>query len=188
MSRAAAEYWRSGAGLGNITPHDKAWPEGEDFGAALSTLIGGESVLEFGCGIGRLAKLFAAQSYIGIDICAEAIEIARANLPHHRFSVIDEKSSLPVCDVTLLHTVLLHIPDGELNAIVNRLTSRRVIVSEVMGRHWRRDGELPVFNREADEYTMAFASRYDLARITRLRYPHYENTDLTIMEFDKISA
>lgn len=180
-----AEYWRTGAGLKNITPRGKAWPEGEGFGAFLLDLVGDDHLLEFGCGTGRLAVLFAPDRYTGVDICAGALARAGVTLPDHRFVLIGEHAPLPVADVTLFHTVLLHIPDDELHAVVERIHSRRVIVSEVCGRHWRRDGLPPVFNREPAEYAATFAPRYRLMQVRTRPYPHYVNTDLTVMEFER---
>lgn len=175
-----SEYWRSGAGLSNITPQGKQWPEGEGFGTFLVGLIGDASVLEFGCGVGRLAGLFAPERYTGIDICPEAIERAQSAHPAHRFTLDGE---LPAADVTLLHTVLLHVPDGELGKLISRLSSPRVLVSEILGRHWRRSGDPPVFNREAEEYGAVFAPSYRLVSTETRPYPHYRDTDLTVLEF-----
>lgn len=182
MQVTPAEYWRSGAGLGNITPAGKAWPEGEGFPEALLALIGdGSPVLEFGCGVGRLAGLFEVEDYIGIDIAPPALAVARQALPGHRFELLAD--ALPSAAVTFAHTVLLHIPDDALAGTMALFTSPRVIVSEILGRHWRRSGNPPVFNREMSDYEAAFAPRYRLSEVMLHPYPHYRNTDLSIMEF-----
>ncbi len=180
MSRTTAEYWRSGAGLANIAPPGK--PEGDDFPAFLTGLVGSQTILEFGCGPGRIAKLFDPARYVGVDICAKAIEMARDRLPHHRFMLLEEGDYLPEAGVTLLHTVLLHVPDEALRPLIERLRSPRVIVSEILGRQWRRGGNPGVFNREADDYVTAFAPRRLHARHDR-PYPHYRDTNLTALEF-----
>lgn len=177
------DYWRSGAGLGNITPKGKPWPEGDDFPEFLSRLIGRATVLEFGCGTGRLAMCLEPERYVGVDVSPAALEIARQTCPTHRFELI-EAAELPDANVTLCHTVLLHVPDADLSATAARFASPRVIVSEVMGRQWRRDGDPPVFNRAPDEYAETFeAAGYRLAGILTRPYPHYRDTDLTILDF-----
>lgn len=177
------EYWRSGAGLGNITPKGKPWPEGDDFPDFLVKLIGRAAIVEFGCGPGRLAMCFEPDRYIGVDVSPDALATARERCPTHRFEIMDA-AELPDGDVTLCHTVMLHVPDEDLAATVARFASPRVIVSEVMGRKWRRDGNPPVFNRDAYEYADAFdAVGYRLAGIMTRPYPHYRDTDLTILDF-----
>lgn len=104
-------------------------------------------------------------------------------MPSHRFVAVDCDDDLPRAEVTLAHTVLLHVPDDALAGVIARFTSPRVIVSEILGRHWRRAGDPPVFNREAEEYVSAFAPRYRLAARLEWPYPHYRDTDLTLMEF-----
>ncbi|MCP1832828.1 trans-aconitate 2-methyltransferase [Bradyrhizobium sp. USDA 4545] len=90
------EYWVSGAGLAAITPQGKAWPEGEGFPAFLTSLVAADDlVMEFGCGIGRLAECFSAARYLGVDISTHAVERARLSHPDHRFAVIDATGPLP---------------------------------------------------------------------------------------------
>ncbi len=179
-----SEYWTSGRGLGHITPRGKAWPEGETFAGFLADLLAGERVIEFGCGIGRLAGCFPASRYIGLDICPQALALARHRFGGHRFELISRDDPLPEGDAILAHTVLLHIPDDELPGTVRRFSAPRVIVSEILGRRWRRAGDPPVFNREEADYTAVFADAgYALTQRIMRPYPHYRDTDLTILEF-----
>lgn len=167
-----------------ITPQGKAWPEGEGFPAFLSCMVGDDDrVVEFGCGIGRLAGCFDVDRYVGVDISPAAIERAKRAHPSHYFEVVGVDDELPTSHVTLAHTVLLHVPDNALSAVVGRFESPRVIVSEILGRHWRRPGDPPVFNRDESDYEFAFAPRYRLAQRHAWPYPHYRDTFLTIMEF-----
>lgn len=177
------DYWRSGRGLSNITPQGKAWPEGEGFRDFLSGLIGLDTVLEFGCGIGRLAPCFDPEQYVGVDVSPFALERARSNHPKYRFDLIGETDPLPLANITLAHTVLLHVPDDALGSVVARFESTLVIVSEILGRHWRRSGNPPVFNRELEDYQAAFAPRYRLVERHEWPYPHYGDTNLTVMKF-----
>ena len=177
------EYWASGAGLGTITPAGIEWPEGADFPRILAAMVGPVPVLEIGCGTGRLAGVFEPTNYLGTDICAEAIDLAARANPRHRFTLHSDYETAPDADVTLFHTVLLHIPDDELPAMIARIRSPRVIVGEILGRRWRRPGNPPVFNRERADYEAAFAPARRLSRITAILYRRYANTDLSLMEF-----
>ncbi len=181
---SSLEFWRSERGLEHITPAGKTWPEGDGFPRFIRR-IAGENVLEFGCGVGRVAECFDPAQYVGVDVSGHAITEARRRLPAHLFFTIDDTCELPVTTTTLAHTVLLHVPDENLDATVARFTSPRVVVSEILGRHWRRtEGDPPVYNREAGDYASAFAPRYRLASSTARPYPHYAATDLTLLEFE----
>ncbi|MEI9804088.1 MAG: class I SAM-dependent methyltransferase [Pseudolabrys sp.] len=182
----AFEYWASGNGLDNITPAGKAWPEGEEFPDVLREAVGDRSVVEFGCGTGRLAKIFSADRYIGVDICFAAILQARMVVQGYSFRRITEASTLPDADVTLAHTILLHIPDEDIERTAGRFRSGGVIVSEILGRKWRRSGNPPVFNREQAEYEHVFAGLgFHLEDVRELPYPHYRDTNLTLLTFAK---
>lgn len=159
------------------------WPEGEGFPEFLSALVGEGSVLEFGCGVGRLASCFDPGCYLGIDVSAFAIAEAMMLRPSHRFQIIDEAVPPPDADVTLAHTVLLHVPDDALQAVVDRFESPRLIISEILGKRWRRTGNPPVFNREMSDYEAALLPRYRLTGRHFRPYPHYAGTMLTMMEF-----
>lgn len=181
------EYWRSGQGLSNITPQGKVWPEGEEFATFLTELLTGEIVAEIGCGLGRLAPCFQPDNYVGVDICPQAIGKARERHPDHAFHTIGEVEALPMASVALLHTVLLHVPDKVLPEFVARLTPYpRVVVGEILGRHWRREGNPPVFNRELEDYVEAFrAEGFQLSAAHEILYSHYQNTNLTVMDFQR---
>ena len=180
------EYWRSGEGLAHITPPGCPKPEGIDFAAELRHASGPGLVCEFGCGVGRLAPLFEPRWYVGLDVCPAAIARARAACPDHQFAVIGDDGLLWVAEATFAHTVMLHVPDEALDATIARFASPRIVVSEIMGRRWRRDGLPPVFNREAVEYVAVFAAHgFRLLDTRSVPYPRYRETDLTILVFER---
>lgn len=178
------DYWSSGAGLGHIAPPGDALPEGEDFGNWIAAFAGPGHVLDFGCGTGRFAGAFDHAAYTGMDICPAALDQARAAHPEKVF-VADHGGRLPLRDATLCHTVLLHIPDDQLAGLIDRFTSPRVLVSEILGRHWRREGDPPVFNREAADYVAAFAPRYRLIARRAWPYRRYGGEHLAVLVFER---
>lgn len=185
--RSPFEYWRSGNGLPHITPPGKEWPEGDGFREKIRDLFFLQQTVEFGCGRGRLAGCFDPALYMGFDICEKAIMEATAAKPEYSFFVDDGFSSLMFGDALLSHTVLLHVPDDLLSSTIARFQQPRVIVSEILGREWRnRSDNPPVFNRGLMEYEAAFkAQGYKLHRVLFHPYPHYEGTDLSILEFHR---
>jgi SAM-dependent methyltransferase len=182
---AALEYWRSGQGLGNITPGGMEWPEGPYFASTLSGFLYEGGVVEVGCGTGRLATCFPSDAYIGLDLCPQVVAMARERCPRHDFRVIAWDDPLPEGDTALFHTVLLHIPDELLPTLLAKLGGfRRVVVGEILGRKWRRPGNPPVFNRELEEYREAFAAAGFLYRSAMLfTYSRYPDTHLSLMDF-----
>jgi ubiquinone/menaquinone biosynthesis C-methylase UbiE len=74
----------------------------------LSRLRPTDSVLELGCGYGRVAFRLAdvARSVVGIDTAAESLELARVLYPGHR------------CEFLQMDAVCLAFPDGRFDAVV----------------------------------------------------------------------
>ena len=175
-------FWKEQNGLNHITPGGKWIPEGYWLPEYLDGLKSG-SVLEFGCGPGRLAGQFEPSGYVGVDISANAITHARERNPAHDFRVTDETERLGPVDTILCHTVLLHVPDEALDGVLSRFDAKRVLVNEMLGREWRRAGTPPVFNRRLDEYVAAFAKAgFRLGSHTERLYEHYRKP-MALLEF-----
>lgn len=150
------------------------WPE-IGLSEALSEACKG-SVFEFGCGDGRLSGLFNSKLYSGYDINPHAIAQAKINNPRHEYV-----SEWKAADTILAYTVLLHIPDNEIQKIIERMKSyNRIVIGEITGRQWRRGGNPPVFNRSIDEYAIMIDRRYKVIKVPYTRY----NCDLDLMVFE----
>ena len=157
------EFWKN-RGHEYIKPTTGGeFPEGWDVKSYLTELCDGKLVTEIGCGVGRLSPAFPPEHYIGIDICTSALEIAEENNRDYKYILHNQGDSYPPADVRLVYTVLLHIDDDCIGDFIENLCqdpatwhTLRVIVAEIMGRKWRRPGNPPVFNREADEYITLF--------------------------------
>jgi SAM-dependent methyltransferase len=158
------EYWRSNAKLEHITPPGERYPEIGLFNALQKAVIG--SVFEFGCGDGRLSPAFDPELYTGFDINQSALESARRANPKHAYS-----SEWVEADTVLAYTVLLHIPDHEIEPLIERIKSyKRIVIGEIMGRQWRRPGNPPVFNRDIEEYVEMLGRPYEVIAVP---YPRY---------------
>lgn len=178
------QYWESGEGLAHITPPGNWWPEGEEFKIYYPDIFFGQDVVEFGCGVGRLAPFFSKLRYRGVDISPKALAIAAKENPGYRFDLIDATGPIEGGYVLFAHNVLMHIPDDDLLGTVQRFTQSRIIVSEVLGRSWRRPGNPPVFNREIEEYERPFrASGYRLHRVMPKMAGNYRDAQGNAVEF-----
>lgn len=173
-----AEFWKR-EGLQHLTPSGKNNPEGWDVWSFLGELARG-SVLEVGCGLGRLCEAFDPNQYLGADINESALVRAREKHPGYTFETYHGQSA----DTALLYTVLLHISDDDLSGFVAGINADRVIVAEVMGREWRRSGNPPVFNRDLEDYIEAFAG-FECVETYAKPYAHYKATDITFLVFER---
>lgn len=175
MSLNPADFWRGNACLRDITPKGERFPEVGLHDALRSACRG--SVFEFGCGDGRLAPAFSPERYAGFDINPAALSAAAAANPGYRYIAEWEPA-----DTWLAWTVLLHVPDDELPALLARTSGySRIVIGEVMGRQWRRPGDPPVFNREAHEYVELLGR--ELIDTIAVPYPRYR-CDLTVLVFE----
>ena len=167
------------------------FPEGWDVKSYLTELCDGKLVTEIGCGTGRLSPAFLPEHYIGIDICTSALEIAEENNRDYKYILHNQGDSYPQADVRLVYTVLLHIDDDCIGDFIENLCqdpatwhTLRVIVAEIMGRKWRRSGNPPVFNREADEYITLFEKcGFELESVADKVYERYADP-----KFDKMTG
>lgn len=176
------DFWREHA-LENIKPNRGGeFPEGWDVRPLLKRLVGATSVVEIGCGYGRLCEAFDARRYYGVDVSWSAIDLARELHPQYKFWHVDLE--MPFTSYALFYNVLLHVPDEDLKAMLASVIADRVLVVEILGHKWRRDGDPPVYNREHEEYAIAFAAS-GYAPAMRLDVPClcYKDTMLTFMEF-----
>lgn len=184
----ATQWWRDNAGLAHIVPPGTGnGPEAFSVRAALHEFVRPhETVLDFGCGVGRNTRCFVPERYVGVDVNLSALLQCEAHHPQYRFELAEDV--LPRADVALAYTVLLHVPDDALDVTVARLAHavRRVIVVEILGRKWRgKPGANPqTFNRELQEYVDTFADHgMDFGELRTWPYARYGGVNITAMEF-----
>lgn len=171
MRLTPADYWRGNTRLREITPRGERYPEVGLFEALGRACRG--SVFEFGCGDGRLSPAFSPELYAGFDINPAALAAAARANPGYRFV-----SEWEPADTFLAWTVLLHVPDDEIGTVLAEAEAyKRIVIGEVMGRKWRRAGDPPVFNREADEYVEMVGRTAERIAVP---YPRY-GCDLTVL-------
>jgi len=187
-----AEYWKQDR-LANIIPQNASlgsFPEGWDVRPFLSEFVNvgpAQSVLEVGCGYGRLCEAFPAGKYRGVDVNPEAIAAARQLHPAYQFESIDFAAAYPTADRLLVYTVLLHIDDLSVGPMIGQLcaASPVVVVAEILGRErWRRAGNPPVFNRDRQDYVGLFADYgFRLSEQQDKPYEHYPDTNISFLKF-----
>lgn len=177
----------------HITPPGCAWPEGFDVvGWLRNTFTGFRSVLELGCGRGRLARGFRDDQYIGVDVSEQALALAHQAHPGKAFLLLSEAApTLPPAEAALAYTVLLHVPDDRIEDTICRLVKAAPVtyVVEIMGRSWRRAGDPPVFNRDADEYIELFDRCGSSARVMGTEpCVRYRNAEFTVIRAQRRRA
>jgi len=133
-------------------------------------------VCEVGCGDGRIAQHIPADRYIGLDINNYSITKAKESYPRHDFRLIKWEDEYPDASTYLFYTVLLHIPDSEIEAIIKKLDNR-VIIVESMNR-WIRDyGKGNNYQRDPSEYRSLFKGFNEIifAQASSNHFPFYMN-------------
>ena len=164
----------------HITPLGERFPEVNLFPALQEAIKG--SVFEFGCGDGRLAPAFDPDQYVGYDINYFAVKAARLNNPAYQYTDVDAIGYIYHAYTFFAYTVLLHVPDYEIENVISLAKKyKRIVIGEIMGRQWRRPGNPPVFNRELSEYAEMIDRPY---QVINVQYPRY-GCDLTLAVFDE---
>lgn len=166
-------------GTQHIKPEiGEEYPEGFDVEKWLRAAIGSDyPLLEVGCGVGRIAKLFKPHEYIGVDINPAAIARARVDSPKHELRLIDDGMVYPHAKAALFYTVLLHVSDQEVKRLLRNVSKSvdTIIISELMDHRWRRDGNPPVFCRDSEDYILMMQRiGYTLAYANKKPYARYD--------------
>ena len=147
-------------------------------------------VVDVGCGDGRLSMFFPKEYYLGLDINQVALDKAKEEHKGFDFRKVGWFDPLPTAGVYLFYTVLLHIPDGDLPNMVNRVRkggegyeesdTTHVVIVEVMKNEWRTVG--PDFQRDYAAYKLVF-QRYGFKPVLRVDFP--ESNDMTLAVFSR---
>lgn len=178
-------FWRNDQGR-NITPPSSISPAGFDevaFLKRLGPLLMYKSIVEIGCGFGRLASAFPPHMYLGLDVNPEAINRAKLHRPDYRFEAIEFEAAYPKADLYLAYTVFLHIDDRHIADVNRRLKSvcRQLLIVEVMDSTFREcPSTVPNFVRSRSDYERIFQS-FDLEFEIRRPYQHYPGRDISYL-------
>lgn len=188
-------FWQKNS-LQHIKPRRGGeYPEGwnvPDFFKNLYTKQEYGDVIEIGCGYGRLCTGFSPDKYLGLDFSISALDRASALFPHYKFKLLKNEEKYPISKTKLVYTVLLHQTDEDIEDMIKSLanTSDRVIIGEILGRDWRREGNPPVFNRELEEYVDMMAKYNKELKVSyRKPYAAYntwrkKDTNMSILVFE----
>lgn len=181
------QYWTSDD-MNNVIPlnHGQT-PEGFDPKEILRKLteeISFDSVLDFGCGYGRISQTFPAEKYTGIDLNPNALKKARENNPGYKYEeTFVNAQSYPVSDLTYAYTVFLHLDDETLENILSKLsntTGKYFIIAEILGKEWANMGQSipPTYCREKEEYESLMKKQgFELIKEMDLPYSRYVNDE-----------
>lgn len=124
-------------------------------------LCGAASVLDLGCGWGRLALAFPPEAYLGYDVNPAAINRARALHPRHRFECVAFDHPLPQRDLCVVSSVLLHVDDRNVVDLARRMSRSfgKLLIIEIMQRSVRDvPSQVPAYCRDRADYQRLFAS------------------------------
>jgi SAM-dependent methyltransferase len=143
-----------------------------------------ESLLDVGCGSGRLFRLYKERGVgrvMGVDISRKALDIARRRHPEVP-TTLAAVEDLPVedlrFDLAICNRVLQHVPSLQIRKVVARLarSARRVYVNELSAT----EGEPENFYMVRHDYVALFGQQgcrlIDEGQIGAQRYQVFERT------------
>ena len=146
-----------------------------------------DSILDFGCGDGRLLRAVSVKpfQYLGVDISDEMINLARKQFPERTFAVLDE-SSLRDCHNRFTKifaiAVLHHLPEELRIATLKQLFDYLKPGGQIIATVWQANPDIvrnkwtPLPNGSSD-YSVPYITK-DGVRINR--YIHlFDGQELT---------
>lgn len=193
--------WWIADGLKNIMPNKRTLGYLEGF-AVLDVLRRmvkklkpdvGRSVIDYGCGCGRMSPAFNPLAYWGVDLNPAAIAVAKEKFPTHFFTENVYLGDLPEASLVLCYTVLLHIADEDLDDVLKQIADtgcEHVIVAEIMDASWRAQGPKgPFYQRDFVDYLEAFSRHgFAMRSIEDFRYEHYKEAKIAFVTFRRRHA
>jgi SAM-dependent methyltransferase len=152
--------------------HERWGRTKDDFGVVAEVLdsVGAGSVLDVGCGSGRLFPLYLErrmERIVGVDISVGALELARRDFPTvdlRQVSVLDlSPTTVGQFDLALTNRVLQHIPRPEVGRAVGAICS---VADYVYVNELGRTDVIPeTFTMVRHDYPVLFGDRgFDLVR------------------------
>ena len=171
-----------------LTPRGHRWPEGFKVLDLLSDVFRSfSSVVEYGCGDGRLSPAFRSDRYLGIDFNENAVYAAKINNPEHRYEVRNTIKGNP--GAVLFYTVLLHNPDEEIRRIIeeSEIDKSVIVVAEVIKDKREQGGNLPVYGHSIADYASLFRE-WNLKETINVPYLYYKDTDISFLFFEPTLA
>lgn len=146
-------YWR---GRGRV------WAEQEQAIVDLLRSLSFESVLDVGCGPGRLASLIRginpSATYTGIDVSRDVLRLAEVRWPGAEFYQTTLAGFRPKgrkWDLVIASELLMHVPPADLDRAIQRL--REMSSRHVVTLDWTAPGDGASHNFRHD-YRAAFGS------------------------------
>jgi len=177
VTSSLSDYWRTAESDHHITPGGEDH-EHFDLGLCLRLLCG-PSIVEVGCGNGRLYPHF--DGYIGLDVNEDRIRRCRERFPKGDFRVIGTETPYPLSPpvkgsfmpCTLFCNVLLHVRDEDLPGIAEKCEvdgmGGKVVIAEVMNPKYR-DNKVN-FHRDLRGYRV-----FGDPQVFTLPYERYRDT------------
>jgi len=129
LSKIVKQNYETDAETFNLTRNKKNWPPILEL---LKYVEDGNSVLDVGCGNGRLLEILAEKKikYVGVDLSAGLINICQQKYPNYKFAVSDilNLGELPEYDFDFVFcvAVLHHLPGED-----SRLTALRQLKNKI---------------------------------------------------------
>lgn len=129
MSFDSGTYWKLRGESYEARFRPERYREQEEALARLVEKLDFDSVLDVGCGFGRIGELVLrlrpGVEYVGLDISPHQLAGARRRLPGATFIEADVRSLPDVsADLVLAIEVLMHQPPGDVLSVVQALRAR----------------------------------------------------------------
>lgn len=147
-------YWRDRGRTYERDFRPEKYQEQEEALLAVLASLDYSTVLEVGCGFGRIGSLIARPGvrYAGIDLSGDMLASARRRIPDGAFQQVGLAAFRPPrkWELVIAVEVLMHIPPGRIGGAVRRL--RALSSHHVVTIDWTKPGPEPAEHNFCHDY------------------------------------
>lgn len=145
----------------------------------LSDQLGYSSVIDLGCGHGRLSEAFAPEKYLGLDIDEKVLEIAKQQFSNYRFEPVGEQPKF--ADIYVAYSLFSSLTDFQAHEALKKVRCKWLILGEQLKAEDKGPKLSRLYTRDLDDYIRLFRA-HDFTLHKHVKKPYREKVSAKALE------
>jgi len=167
-------------------PEIKRSVESHEFSNLVNNIvkdIGVQTVIDLGCGDGKLCQIFSKNAYLGLDIDENIINSAKRSFLDYSFSVPGD--DIYSADMCIASRVFQEMLDSKIHDALKRMRCRWLLVAEPLSA--QSNGNVYSFNQRSREDYVSMMRAHDFLLFKHMikTLPKANGEDVSLLLFKK---